>query len=140
MPWNRALLGDIEMNMTFHCKLIIDNDENYYDDVQCLTTHVMTRIYHAHNGRAFEDQNRVRICILAEFIRNYVEEITDAEGEGRNNQMAQELILGAIQEIDFREIAKDLIGDYSPKSPAEVAEAEEYFMIMGFDNYDIDED
>lgn len=127
-------------DMTFHAKLIIDNDENYYDDVQCLTTHVMTRIYHDRHGRAYEDQNRVRIYILAQYLRAYVEEITDAEGEGRNNQMAQELILGALQEIDFREIAKDLIGDYSPKSSETAAEYEEYFHIRGFDNYDIDED
>ena len=54
--------------------------------------------------------------------------------------MAQELLLGALQEINFREIAETLIGDYSPKSPAEVAESEEYFNIRGFNNYDIDED
>ena len=54
--------------------------------------------------------------------------------------MTCELILGALQEIDFREIAAGLIGDYMPKSPAEIAESEEYFAIMGFENYDIDED
>ena len=127
-------------NMTWHCKLIIDNDENYYDDVRCLTTHVMNKIYHNRHGRAFEDQNRVRIYILAQFVRCYVEEITDAEGENRNDPMLQELLLGALQEIDFREIAENLIGDYSPKSPTEVAEYEEYFNIRGFANYDIDED
>lgn len=127
-------------NMTWHCQLIIDNDENYYDDVQCLTTHVMNKIYHNRHGRAFEDQNRVRIYILAQYVRCYVEEITDAEGENRNDPMLQELLLGALQEIDFREIAENLIGDYSPKSPTEVAEYEEYFNIRGFANYDIDED
>jgi len=127
--------------MTFHCKLIIDNDKNYNDEVQCLTTHVMNKIYHAHNGRAFEDQNRVRIYILAQFVRAYVEEITDAGNEhGFYDPMLQELLLGALQEVDFREIAETLIGDYSPKSPETVAEYEEYFHIRGFDNYDIDEE
>ena len=127
-------------DMTWHCKLILDNDPDYAEAVECLTTHVMTRIYHDRHGRAFEDQRRVRVYFLAQFIRAYVEEITDAEGENRNNQMEQELICGAIQQIDFREIAEDLIGDYSPKGPAEVAENEEFFNIMGFCNYDIDED
>jgi len=101
----------------------------------------MNKIYHDRHGRAYEDQNRVRIYILAQFLRAYVEELTDAEGEhGFNNQMTSELICGALQEIDFREIAENLIGDYSPKSPAEIAENEEFFQIMGFGNYDIDED
>ena len=127
-------------NLTWHCQLILQNDQDYDCEIACIVTHVMTRIYHDRHGQAFEDQNRVRIYILAQFVRAYVEEITDAEGEGRNNPMLQEILKGALQEIDFREIAEDLIGDYSPKSPAEVAESEEYFEIMGFGNYDIDED
>ena len=127
--------------MTWHCQLILQNDEDCNDDVQCLTTHVMSRIYHDRHGRAFEDQNRVRIYILAKFVRDYVEEITDAGNEhGFYSPMAEELICGALQEIDFREIAENLIGDYSPKSAEEVAEDEEFFNIMGFGNYDIDED
>ena len=127
-------------NMTWHCQLIIDNDPDCNDEIKCLTSHVMNKIYHDRHGRAYEDQNRVRIYILAQFIRAYVEEITDAEGERRNNQMTSELLLGALQEISFKEIAETLIGDYSPKSPAEVAEYEEYFSIRGFNNYDIDEE
>ena len=33
-----------------------------------------------------------------------------------------------------------MIGDYHPKSAEAVAESEEYFEVMGFGNYDIDED
>ena len=128
-------------NMTWHCQLILQNDVDCNDDVECLTTHVMNKIYHDCHGRAFEDQNRVRIYILTQFIRAYVEELVDAEDEhGFNNQMTHEIILGALQEIDFREIAEDLIGDYCPKSAEEVAEREEYFNIRGFGNFDIDED
>ena len=128
-------------NMTWHCELILQNDPDCNDDVQCLATHVMSKIYHDRHGRAFEDQNRVRIYILTQFIRAYVEELVDAEDEhGFNNQMTHEIILGALQEIDFREIAEDLIGDYCPKSAEEVAEREEYFNIRGFGNFDIDED
>ena len=127
-------------NITWHCQLIIQNDPDCNDDVECITTHVMTRIYHDRHGRAFEDQRRVRIYFLAQYLRGYVEELVDAEGESRNNPMLQELLLGAIQEIDFREIAEDLIIDYVPKSAEEVAEREEYFNIRGFANYDIDED
>ena len=128
-------------NMTWHCELIIHNDPDCYDDVQCLVHHVMNKIYHDRHGRAYEDQNRVRIYILAQFVRAYVEEITDSENEySFNNQMIREIICGALQEISFKEIAEDLIGDYSPKSPAEIAESEEYFEVMGFGNYDIDED
>ena len=128
-------------NMTWHCQLIIDNDPDCNDEIKCLTSHVMNKIYHDRHGRAYEDQNRVRVCILSQFVRAYVEEITDAEGEhGFNNPMLQELICGALQEINFREIAEDLIGDYSPKSPEETAEYEEYFNIRGFGNYDIDEE
>ena len=54
--------------------------------------------------------------------------------------MAWELISGVLQEIDFREIAENMIGDYTPKSAEDIAENEEYFNIMGFGNYDIDED
>ena len=100
----------------------------------------MNKIYHDRHGRAYEDQNRVRVYILSRFVRAYVEEITDAEGESRNNSMVTELICGAIQEIDFREIAENLIGDYHQKSPDKIAEYEEYFHIRGFGNYDIDED
>ena len=128
-------------SLTWHCQLIIDNDQDCACKVACLTSHVMTRIYHDRHGRAYEDQNRVRIYILEQFLRAYVEELTDAEGEhGNYDPMTQELICGALQEVDFREIAEDLIGDYSPKSPEEVAENEEFFNIMGFCNYDIDED
>ena len=129
-------------NMTWHCELIIQNDPDCNDDIKCLTTHVMNKIYHDCHGRAFEDQNRMRIYILSQFIRAYIEELTDYDNEygSLRNQMTQELILGAIQEIDFRQIAEDLIGDYSPKSPEAIAEYEEYFNIRGFGNYDIDED
>lgn len=127
-------------NLTWHCELIIKNDQDCNDDIQCLVSHVMSRIYHDRHGRAFEDQNRMRIYILAQFVRCYVEELVDAEGESRNNPMTQELLLGALQEIDFREIAEDLIGDYSPKPAEEIAEYEEYFNIRGFGNYDIDEE
>ena len=128
-------------DMTFHCKLILDNDQDCYDDIQCIVTHIMNRIYHDRHGQAFEDQNRVRIYILAQFIHAYVEELVDAEDEhGFNNPMTHELILGALQEINFREIAETLIGDYSPKPAEEVAEREEYFNIRGFGNFDIDED
>ena len=118
-------------NMTWHCKLIIDNDTDCYDDIQCLVTHVMSKIYHDRHGRAYEDQNRVRIYILTQYLRAYVEEITDAEGENRNSPMIQEIILGAIQEISFREIAEDLIIDYSPKSAEEIAEYEEHHNSRG---------
>ena len=128
-------------NMTWHCKLLLDNDQDCASAVECLKSHVMNKIYHRYDGRAYEDQRGARTYVLAQFLRAYVEEQVDAGNEYRGyNQMTQELILGALQEIDFREIAEDLIGDYSPKSPEEVAEDEEFFNIMGFGNYDIDED
>ena len=128
-------------NTTFHANLILQNDPDCNDAVKCLTTHVMSRVYHDRHGRAFENQRGARVYVLAQFLRAYVEELTDAGNEYRGyNQMTSELICGALQEIDFREIAETLIGDYSPKSPAEVAEDEEFFQIMGFGNYDIDED
>ena len=127
-------------NMTWHCEIILKNDPDCDCEIECLTSHVMNHVYHDRHGRAFEDQRKVRIYFLAQFIRAYVEEITDAEGENRNNPMLQELLLGALQEINFREIAEELIRDYTPKDPAEIAENEEFFQIMGFGNYDIDED
>ena len=128
-------------NMTWHCEIILQNDEECAGVVDCLITHVMNKIYHDYAGRAYEDQRKARIYILSEFLRNYVEELTDAGNEySFYRPMTQEIIVGALQEIDYREIAEDLIGDYSPKSPAEIAESEEYFQTMGFGNYDIDED
>ena len=127
--------------MTWHCELMLNNDRDYCDELQCIVTHVMSHIYHDHKGEAYADQRKARIYVLSEFIRAYVEEITDAGNEhGFNNPMTLELITGAIQEINFREIAETLIGDYTPKSPAEVAEREEYFCIRGFGNFDINED
>ena len=128
-------------DMTWHCELVIKNDPDCSDDVECLTTHVMNKIYHDYQGRPYSDQRRVRTYVLSQFVRNYVEEQLDIENEhGYYNQMTAEIILGALQEISFREIAEDLIGDYSPKPAEEVAEREEYFNIRGFGNYDIDED
>ena len=101
----------------------------------------MNRTYHDHNGNAYSDQRRVRTYVLSQFIRNYVEEIIDAGNEhGYYSPMWNELICGALQEIDFREIAENMIGDYSPKTAEAVAENEEYFNAMGLNNYDIDED
>jgi hypothetical protein len=101
----------------------------------------MNHIYHDHNGNAYTNQKNARIYILSEFLRNYVEEIVDAGNEhGYRESMGNELICGALQEINFREIAESLIGDYSPKPAEDVAESEEYFQIMGFSNYDINED
>ena len=128
-------------NMTWHCELIIQNDEDCNCAVDCLTTHVMNHVYHDYAGRAYTDQRKVRIYKLSEFLRNYVEEVVDAGNEyNRRNSMENEIIYGALQEIDFREIAENLIGDYHPKSAEEVADSEEYFETMGFGNYDIDED
>ena len=126
---------------TFHCQLILQNDAECSGVVDCFRTHVMNHVYHNHNGEAYTDQKRIRTYVLSQFIKNYVEETTDIGNEhGYYSPMTCELLLGALQEIDFRQIAEDLIGDYSPKSPAEIAESEEYFGIMGFGNYDIDED
>lgn len=128
-------------DMTWHCQLVLRNDEECAGVVDCFVTHVMNKIYHDYQGRPYTDQRKARIYILSEFLRNYAEETTDAGNEyGYYSPMTQELICGALQEIDFREIAETMIGDYTPKSPAEVAENEEYFEVMGFGNYDIDED
>ena len=128
-------------NMTWHCELVIKNDADCACDTECMTTHVMNHVYHDYAGRAYSDQRKARIAVLSQFLRNYIEEITDAGNEYKGyNQMTAEIICGALQEIDFREIAEDLIGDYSPKPAEEVAEREEYFNIRGFGNYDIDED
>ena len=128
-------------NITWHCQLILDNDPDCNDDVQCLTTHVMTHVYHNCHGQPYSDQRGARIYVISKFQRCYIEELTDAGNEYRGyNQMTSELLLGAIQEVNFREIAEDLIGNYSPKPAEEVAEREEYFSIRGFANYDIDED
>lgn len=128
-------------NLTWHCSLVLQNDEECAGVVECLTTHVMNKIYHRFDGQPYSDQRKARIYVLSEFLKNYIEEVTDAGNEySYHSQMTVEIICGALQEIDFREIAEDLIGDYSPKNPAEVADNEEYFNIMGFGNYDIDED
>ena len=128
-------------NLTWHCELIIQNDPDCNCEIACIVTHVMNHVYHDHNGNPYSDQRRVRTYVLSQFVRNYVEEQLDIENEhGYYNQMTAEIICGALQEIDFREIAEDLIGDYSPKSPEAVAEDEEFFNIKGFGNYDIDED
>ena len=128
-------------DLTWHCELVLKNDQDCACEVECMRTHVMNHVYHDRHGQAYSDQKRVRTYVLSRFIRAYVEERTDAENERSfYNQMTEEIICGAIQEIDFRQIAEDLIGDYSPKSPAEVAEDEEFFEIMGFGNYDIEED
>lgn len=128
-------------DLTWHCELIFKNDEECNCVADCLTTHVMNKIYHDYNGNAYTDQKRIRIYMLSQFIRNYVEEIVDIGNEYRwRRPMEDELILGALQEIDFRKIAEDMIGEYSPKSAEDVADNEEYFATMGFGNYDIDED
>ena len=128
-------------NMTWHCEIILQNDPDCASAVQCLTTHVMSRVYHRFDGRTYEDQTPVRICVLAQFVRMYVEELTDSENETSfYNSMVRERICGALQEVNFKEIAENLIGDYSPKSPEEIAEDEEYFNVMGFGNYDVNED
>ena len=129
------------MNLTRHCEIVLQNDQDCNCAVDCLTTHVMNKVYHDYNGKAYEDQRRIRIYFLSEFLRNYVEEITDAGNEySYYRPMTWEIICGALQEIDFREIAENMIGDYHPKSAEAVAESEEYFEVMGFGNYDIDED
>ena len=128
-------------DLTWHCQLIFQNDEECNCVADCLTTHVMNHVYHDMDGNAFTDQKRIRTYFLSRFIRCYVEEITDAGNESSfYNPMTWEIICGALQEIDFREIAENMIGDYSPKTAEAVAENEEYFNVMGFNNYDIDED
>lgn len=128
-------------NMTWHCELIFQNDEECACVADCFITHVMNHVYHDHNGNAYTDQRRVRTYVLSQFLKNYVEEVVDVDNEhGYRDPMGNELVLGAIQEINFREIAENMIGDYSPKPAEAVAENEEYFNIMGFSNYDIDED
>ena len=127
-------------DLTWSCRLILQNDEEYECVANCLTTHVMERVYHDYNGDAYTDQREARIYVLAQFLRCYIEEVVDADDNRCiRRPMENELICGALQEIDFRAIAEDLIGDYSPKSHEAVAENEAYFNIMGFANYDIDE-
>ena len=128
-------------DLTWHCQLIFQNDEKCACVADCFTTHVMNKVYHDYKGEAYADQRRVRTYVLSQFLRNYVTEITDAGNErSYYNQMTAEIICGALQEVDWRKIAEDMIGDYSSKSPAEIADNEEYFETMGFGNYDIDED
>lgn len=128
-------------DMTFHCKLILQNDEECVGVADCFRTHVMNHVYHDYAGRPYTDQRKARIYVLSQFLKAYIEEIMDAGNErNSHNPMTHEIICGAIQEISFREIAEDLIGDYSPKPAEEVADNEEYFSVMGFGNYDIDED
>ena len=128
-------------DLTWHCELVLRNDQDCLTACECLTTHVMNHVYHDMDGNAFTDQKRIRTYFLSRFIHCYVEEITDAGNEySFYRPMTHEIIVGALQEIDFREIAENMIGDYSPKSAEDVAESEEYFNIMGFSNYDIDED
>ena len=128
-------------DLTWHCELIFKNDEECACVADCFTTHVMNKVYHDIHGNAYTNQRNARIYILSEFLKNYVEETTDAGNEhGYYSPMAWELISGVLQEIDFREIAENMIGDYRPKSAEDIAENEEYFNIMGFGNYDIDED
>lgn len=128
-------------DMTWHCELILQNDPDCNCEIACIVTHVMNRVYHDYAGRPYTDQRKARIYKLSEFIRNYVEEQVDAGNEhGYYSPMAHELITGALQEVNYREIAENLIGDYTPKSPEAVAEDEEFFNIKGFGNYDIDED
>jgi len=128
-------------DMTFHCNLILQNDEECAGVCDCLVTHVMNRVYHDYEGRPYMNQKNARIYILSEFLKNYVAEVVDADNEySYYRPMTAELICGALQEINFREIAENMIGDYSPKPAEDVAESEEYFEVMGFSNYDIDED
>lgn len=128
-------------DLTWHCQLILQNDEECACVADCFRTHVMNHVYHDYHGEAYADQRKARIYVLSQFLKNYIEETTDAGNEYKGySPMTHEIIVGALQEIDFRSIAEDLIGDYSPKSPAEVADNEEYFSVMGFGNYDIDED
>ena len=128
-------------DLTWHCELVLKNDQDCACVCDCLVSHVMNRVYHDYQGRPYTNQKNARIYILSEFLRNYVEELVDAGNErSYYNQMTAEIICGAIQEIDFRKIAEDMIGDYSPKPAEAVAENEEYFETMGFSNYDIDED
>ena len=128
-------------DLTWHCELVLQNDQDCACAVDCLTTHVMNKVYHDMDGNAFTDQKRIRTYFLSQFIRNYVEELVDAGNESSYyNPMTWEIIVGALQEIDFRKIAEDMIGDYRPKSAEAVAESEEFFNVMGFGNYDIDED
>ena len=128
-------------DLTWHCELVLRNDAECAGVCDCLVTHVMNKIYHDYQGRAYPNQKNARIYILSEFLKNYVEELVDAGNESSfYNPMTAEINCGAIQEVNFREIAETLIGDYCPKSPAEIADNEEYFNIMGFSNYDINED
>lgn len=128
-------------NLTWHCELVLKNDAECAGVCDCLVTHVMSKVYHDYEGRPYTNQKNARIYILSEFLRNYIEEITDAGNEyNRRDPMACELLCGALQEVNFREIAENMIGDYAPKTAEEIAESEEYFQIMGFSNYDINED
>ena len=128
-------------DLTWHCQLIFQNDEECACVADCLTVHVMNHVYHDTDGNAFTDQKRIRTYFLSQFLKNYVEEITDAGNESSfYRPMTWEIIVGALQEIDFRRIAEDMIGDYRPKSAEAVAENEEYFQTMGFGDYDIIED
>lgn len=126
-------------NITWHCSVILQNDEEYAEVVDCLTVHVMNHVYHNYKGEAYANQKPIRVCVLAQFIREFVEELTDYDGS-HHNPMVAELLCGALQEISFKEIAENLIDDYSSLSAEEVAENEERFCIMGLDNYDVNED
>ena len=128
-------------DLTWHCELVLQNDQDCACAVECFTTHVMNRIYHDTDGNAFTDQRRIRTYFLSQFLKNYVEEITDAGNESSfYRPMTWEIIVGALQEIDFRQIAEDMIGDYRPKSAEAVADNEAYFETMGFGDFDIIEE
>ena len=128
-------------NFSWHVKLVLDNDYELQEVTDCLTTHVMNKVYHDYEGKAYTDQKKARIFRLADFLKNFVIGYTDAEHESeRYDAITAEIICGALQEVDFREIAEEYIDGYYNKTPAEVAESEEFFEVMGFGDYDVDED
>ena len=128
-------------SFTWHVKLVLDNDYELQEVTDCLTTHVMNKIYHDYEGNAYTDQKKARIFRLADFLKNFVIGYTDAEHESeRYDAITAELILVAIGEVEWTKIAEEYIDGYYHKSPNEVAESEEFFEVMGFSNYDIDED
>ena len=56
-------------NLTWHCKLVLQNDEECAGVMDCLTTHVMNRVYHNFRGEAYKDQTPIRVCVLTQFVR-----------------------------------------------------------------------
>lgn len=95
---------------TWGCKLILDDEEGTYNEVRERVRHYREAAASHPNVPSIWTEHEAATFTLEDWLKGYTETLCGLEGDSLP-MMARQLLSGAIDSVDFREIAESLLTD-----------------------------